>query len=404
MKAYATIAVIMMLSFCLLFNACSLSWTEAIQRGNTISGDFRTSLEVDMKAGILIIPVEIGGKTYRFLFDSAALLTVSPEIRSSLGLKTLSEGYIVDSSGSRNKLDYVDVPLISIGGIEFSDQTAMVADLDLHPVLQCYDLDGIIGTNLMRLCDWTIDYKGKTITLSRGYDLIQPGRDYAEVLFYTDRQFNIRVDLNLGIGKVSNLKLDYGSNGSITIPQGILDVLKDENIVDTVFVESGIIRSGLFGDHVPVSRELSFVDTIYNGEFGSGLTAIKTGNSALIGTGILKNYVVSIDWERQRLLFNKHEEYNKEDTRSFGFKAGLNRNDEMEVQSVILGSEAELNAVLPGMLIKQIDGVYFDRESSICRYIEQDNSSKDSIEIILYDNEREIRKKLFNRPLLKSLP
>ena len=149
--------------------ACTPNWTTAIRYGETIEKPFSETVKTEISNGLIIVPVEIDGKSYRFLFDTGATLSISEEIQQKMAYKEVSKGMLVDSDNNRNKVSYVQVDKILIGKIPFTKQTAFVADFTKNPLIACLNIDGIIGANLMRYCHWTIDYQNTEIVLFKKY-------------------------------------------------------------------------------------------------------------------------------------------------------------------------------------------------------------------------------------------
>lgn len=49
---------------------------------------------MELIKGVIIIPVEINGKTYRFLFDTGAINSISDDLQEELGFNVVSTGII----------------------------------------------------------------------------------------------------------------------------------------------------------------------------------------------------------------------------------------------------------------------------------------------------------------------
>jgi len=374
----------------LLFNQCSNSWKNRIQLGKVMPAKIDETIDVSVEAGIIIVPTEIDGKLYRFLFDTGAMLMISPEIQDLHNYKKISSGRITDSNNNSQIMKYVLVDDLRLGSVEFKKVSAVVADMDKNPVLNCLGVDGIIGSNLMRNCNWRIDIKNESIRMFK--DLKSISLDsFSSVEFKTDRQYNLLIDINFEKAKVSNMKVDYGSNGSLSLPQHLFDKIKESDILERLYVNNGMVRSGLLGQMTPIESEVAYLDSIYGAGFVQYKSAIKSAKKALLGTDVLKDFVVDINWEDQRLYFKAHEEKPHGDTLGFGFSPGLDENDEFYVQSVLSPSKAYERGIRPGMKIIEINGVLVNEEWSICEFINSGFGLGDSMHLSIIDSLGEVK-------------
>lgn len=368
-----------------LFAQCSNSWNKRIQVGKVMPSEIDETIDVSVEAGVIIVPTEIEGKEYRFLFDTGAMLMISPEIQKLHNYKKISSGRITDSNNNSQVMKYVLLDDLRLGSVQFKKVSAIVADMDKNPVLKCLDIDGIIGSNLMRNCNWRIDFEDKTIRMFKNNDNIEID-SFDSVAFKTDRQYNLLIDINFEKAKVSNMKVDYGSNGSLSLPQHLFDKIKDSDILEKLYVNEGQVRSGLLGLPTPIESEVAYLDSIYGAGFVQYKSAIKSAKKALLGTDVLKDFIVDINWEEQRLFFKGHEVQAFGDTLGFGFSPGLDGNEEFYVQTVMKPSGAFDMGIRPGMKITKINDVQVNEEWSMCEFINSGIGLKDSMSVELVDS------------------
>lgn len=348
----------------------------AIQKGDVSQQTFNESLHIDVSNQLCIVPVVIKGKTYRFLFDTGAPFSISDEIQAEFNYKRLHKSWFTDSDKNRSSLDIVRVDSIHIGSIVFTNQTAFIADYKKNVVLKCLNIDGIVGSNLMRHCNWTIDMQNQVLQLSKGEQpLKQDG--VITIPFTTDGQYDINLGIKLGDTELSGVKLDYGSNGSLSLPKSAFQVLKDKEFTSTV-TQSGYIQGGLFGVRTPLQSEMAKVDSLWIEDLCVPSTIIRSNKNGLIGGKILSNYIVYINWDNQTLSFAKQlHEYSFDE--SFGFKLGLT--DKVVVQSVTDHSSAQKQGLKPDMEVVKIDHLNFAETHTLCDYIHYFKQERKSIRV-----------------------
>ena len=367
----------------LILSSCTTHWSKAIRSGSVLNEPFIETIKFEENLGLIIVPVEINGKKYRFLWDTGATSSISDELQHEFQFKVVSQGHYVDTDNNRQAIDYVKVDTLRIGDVMFIDQVAFVENFKANPILKCMNLDGIIGGNLMRYCNWTIDYDKDEMIMSS-----EVSKDIKEnslsIPFKYDNDLDLLVDIRIGRAKISNIIIDYGSNGSVSFPKRILDFLTEKQIITETFVETGTKNSGLIGKPVEVNREYAFTDSLFIGEKVHNDVEVRTGVHALIGKKILSRYVVTIDWDDQKLYFNDYS-VDLDVNETFGFALGV-RGAEIYVQSVTENSDAYLKGLKPEMVVKKLNELDFTKSSTYCDYIDLINS-KPKILYLQYKDE-----------------
>jgi hypothetical protein len=362
-----------------LVNSCTPRHSNILSLGELQNPDFRDTVTTEVRNGLIIVPVVIKGKTYRFLFDSGAPLSISHELQEEFSFKRVSTGKITDSDQNRMKIEYVSLDTIRVGDIPFTNQSAFVADFKANPILGCLELDGILGSNLMRYCNWIIDYESARIVLTSEIDSIY-GEDVLAIPFTPDKQYDIHVDLNIGRARVSDLEVDYGSTGSLLLPAEVFETLKSDGIIEKTFLKVGEKQSGLIGEAVQIKRELAYTDSVELGNIRLDDVLLRSGHKGLIGQDILSRFIVSIDWGRQVLfLENKHK---STDPTTYGFGLWPAKNDQgLVVQNLIKNGPAERAGLELGSLVVQINHLNFSGENGFCDYIRMVDTPTDSLRV-----------------------
>jgi hypothetical protein len=387
MRIFITSRLFLLGSIIFTLQACSPSWSEVIQYGNTSEENFSESIPFTEETGLIILPVTIRGKNYRFILDSGAPTSISHEIQKELSFKKLFNKHIRDSEGHRKKVAYVNIDALELGDISFEKQTAFVGDFTSNPVIECLKIDGIIGSNTMRICNWIINSSERELSFFNS-EIDTTGKNYFSSPFQIDHQYDILVDLRIGRSKVKNIKVDYGSNGSLSLPESAFSKLKEANILSNTHSVTGQSQTGFLGEVRALDYEISYADSIYLGNCLFEDVKIKSKGKGLLGNQLLGDYVVSIDWRNQQLYFEKNPDIIRSSA-TFGFSLGLNRSENyVYVQSVIEESTAYKKGIRPLMKVSQIDSIAFDNEDSYCNYVNWMNYNPDSILLVVDDNKR----------------
>jgi hypothetical protein len=373
----------------LLISGCTVQWTKAIKYGAIDTSIFTETVQTEVRNGFHILPVVIRGKSYRFLLDTAAPLSISKALQGELEFKVVSSGHIVDVNQNRKKVDYVAIDSLLIGVVTFIGQTAFVGDFQSNPLIKCLDIDGIVGSNLMRHCNWTIDYLQESISLTNQVDLEALG-NYSSVPFNSDQQYNMLLDVGFGAVKVSNLTIDYGYNGSVSLPANVFDAMKDQDVLGDVFLEEGLSQSGITGVPVGLKKKIAKVDSVGIGYSILEDVEVNSGGSGLIGARVLSHFIVTIDWNTSKLYFEPSTSLLAKE--QFGFRAGYHESDGIYVQSITEGSSAFKSGMLTNMQVIKVDSLDFGSGLGFCDYVEYMDQVESEIQLDLLDLEGNIKR------------
>lgn len=363
-----------------LIIGCSTHWTQAIQSGEVAEKQFSETIDIVIHKGLILVPVRIEGKEYRFLIDTGAPFSISNQLQNDHNFKVVSKGNIVDSDHNRKKVNWSRVDNISIGKVSFMNQTAFIGDFEANPVLKCLGIDGIIGSNLMRHCNWTIDQQHNELTFYNGTSEPLP-EDHVIIPFKTDYQYNIFTDLKIGQAVVSNVLVDYGSNGSIFLSEDIFTTLKSRNIIGETIIEKGSQQSGIVGKTVDLNQEITYSDAVSIDGKNFKKVMLRTGKTVSIGNSFLSRFRVTIDWKNKNLYLVETGKL-QEPPHLTGLKLGYSDELGIYVQSVVEHSNAFDKGVRPNMKVMKLDELDFEGSHDFCDYVNHEFGDTISIELI----------------------
>lgn len=385
----------------LLHNGCSLKLKKALQRGEVTSAQFDETVGVEVMMGLIIVPVTIKGTTYRFLLDTGAPFSISEQLQSELNYDVISTGNIIDTEHNRKKVEHVELDSIFIGSIPFTNQTAFVLGFQSNPILKCMNVDGIVGSNLMRFCNWKIDFDQEEVSLSN-----IPGLYFSDsaaiVPFSTNIQYNILVDMEIGEATIHDMTIDYGSNGSLSVPLKDFYTLKENSIVENVFIETGVSQKGILGEVHKLKKEIAYIDTLKSSRLAISDVELGSGNSKLVGCRIFSRYVVVIDWENQNLHFTEVDSTENQNL-TFGFRMGYSEEKNIYVQSVIENSPAYEYGIYPNMQLMKLDSLDFSTDPDFCKLLRYYENVGNTIALELKDTLGVVKKIRIGKADLNSI-
>src|SRR5699024_1006194 len=114
----------------------------------------------------IFVPVEINGKTYRFLFDTGSQTTVvSTAIAKDNRIKKIGKLRVTDSQETKSKLIASKLKELRFGDAIFKNVGVVVHDFKAHDAFECLPIDGIIGMNILKHYQWKLDFSTNTLAL-----------------------------------------------------------------------------------------------------------------------------------------------------------------------------------------------------------------------------------------------
>lgn len=260
-----------------------------------------TIIPFEYHQGLIIIQVEIGGKSYPFLLDSGVSYSIlSPDMAESLKLRTLGKDEIEDTYRRRREVKMSLGPALRIGNMSFSPEPVRLVDVSHSFGLHDLRIVGIIGANTMRRAYWQIDFARRRIYLFNNEALL-PDQGQAQVLSLELGRVNQPyIDLMVGTQRIDDVLVDLGYNGDLELPMSEMVELERQGRLSGIKMRDSAY--GILGDN-QADSVLVAVDSDF--DFGGRqLRAVIKGRERAtpkIGTGLLQQFLLTFDWHRRRL-------------------------------------------------------------------------------------------------------
>lgn len=347
---------IQLLFLILAVSACGITYkSDALFRKSKVStSSFEVKIPYENKARLIIIPVTINGKTYRMLFDTGATISVvSREVAEELGLKKRSSTKVTDSRNTKRKTERTLIKELSIGTVSFENITAVIIDWPENSSIECITGDGIIGNNLIRHCNWVVDYQNKTLTAT-DKELKLDGISYTNMKYGDKRPY---LQLELDSFTIDNVLLDLGSSGSLDLSLREYEKYPSikKNYKHFHLLEN--LSQGMFGNKLDTSTEF-FTDSLYLA--GEALyrpnVEIEKKKGSKIGNKILSNYQMYLDYTNERIGFKPYPNQSTP-VGFFNMIPNMAPNGQLYVGGILLEGQAYDHGIQFGDTISSINGV-----------------------------------------------
>ena len=358
-----------------------------MSKGEIERQEFFSEIPFDDEMGLIIIKATISSKEFDFIFDTGAPNVISKELAQELNIKPYVSVKTSDSQGIKEELDYVLLPKVTVGCVDFLNTGAAVADLKRSSVIGCLNVDGIIGANLMQKAIWQIDYKNKLIIVSNTMDSFEI--ENGERIPFSQKVTGTPVtDINVNGTLVKNVTIDTGSNGGFSLSVKTYREAKDS--LTPVAIGVGTTTSGIYG--------IGEVDTNYYTTFPfvsigklkleNQLVDFNKGKSLTLGNSFFENYVTTYNWPEKEMILTDNQEHDNSSFDSFGFSYFFN-DGKLLVSLLIEDSEADLKGIKRGDQILSLNGIDYSEmnQEKWCEILHTNELRKgQSIDITLLRN------------------
>ncbi len=338
-----------MIGILFYLNKDSIMANYLIKAGNVEQKEFKKEIPFVSSDEFILIKVEIEGKQYNFILDTGALNVVSEELAKELDIETISKSNGISSTGKPNEIKLAKLPNVKIGGIDFNNTATAI--IDFKKQFPCLKIDGLIGSNLMKLAVWEVNNENKKIIITNSIDKTNV-KEYQKIInFTTNVQANPFFELNFGNQKIKTL-MDFGHNTNINIQEKFLRNISRKNIEKEIKFR-GNSSIGIFKDNIDTVSIVTHVKvkelSIENLKFENKIVSFTKGDSK-IGTSFFKNYNYIIDWSSKKIYLK--EVNNKENDKyiSYGF-GRIYENNRVIISEILQNSEADSKLKLGDQII-----------------------------------------------------
>lgn len=290
---------------CLLLLITSCAGSKIIQlatQGNLSTANFNEEIPFFYFGKYIYINVTINNQAYPFLLDTGWEIThIDQELLKEVDFSPLQQYQTEGSSFEKTKLQYGTLnSTLSIGTIDFDQIGVGIQELSF--ITSCFPdkrkIYGIIGTNVLRKAFWQIDYKKQVLRYSNSIENFPPKSTALELQMIPRNTTNwglnkIPVNIN---GVTDNFVFDTGSYGSFSANPIFLErIERTETTLEEKKTPKSTIRK--------FAIKQLLVDSI---EFSDQVLQIEEGINLLIGNDFLEDFIVTIDWQSNKLYLMKN--------------------------------------------------------------------------------------------------
>ncbi len=355
-----------------------------VNKGGTSQKKYFTTIPYKEVKTKVIIQCFINNKPYNFIVDTGAITTISPALYKELNLKALPKINLSDQSGKLDSLPLVSLNNIKLGDITFNDIPTVVAK-DFH-LLDCFKVDGLIGSNLLRNSIVQFSSQTKLLTITDSPKSLSLKGNYATKMRTDKTQSNPVIAIKVNNDELEltdHLLFDSGMDSFYDLSyKSFKELLADKNLLKVEAQATGSYSFGLNGlSDEEESYRLFVPELVINGYTFKNVTTVTThGGSSRIGADLFKYGTVTLDYINKKFYF---EPFEKEATnlaeKSWPF---IPTAKDGKIVVGLVWDKAWAGKINQNDIVVSFDGKTYEN-ADVCDVMTSDNSSKNTKAILI---------------------
>ncbi|MCE9524018.1 MAG: aspartyl protease family protein, partial [Alphaproteobacteria bacterium] len=308
----------------------------------------------------IYVDAKLNGRVFPLLVDTGAANVITPTVTRALGLPSAGDARVRGAGEETERVAFTRVSVLSLGGVRLRNQLFSIVPLEKLRDIEGVPFHGLIGYELFKRFVVRIDYDLKTLTLFDAKTWEPDGTGIAVPFVFNGTVPEVEGSID---GIAASFDIDTGSRASVGL--------------NSPFVQKHALRAALrpsidavtgWGLGGPTRGTVARAKRLMLGKFAVDDVVVdmsvqrlgatgQTSPAGNIGSGLLKRYVVTFDYAKQRIFLAPHartavrEGYDRSGLWINGDRKGF------RVDAVVAGSPAALAGMRDGDIIVGVDGV-----------------------------------------------
>ena len=334
----------------------------SLNQGGTNQKDYYSQISYEKIIGKIIVSVTIKKKQYRFILDTGAPNGISKSLYNELKPQTLSRKPVIDQSGASDSMLIVSMDSISIGGIVFNNiPTMVIENSNILDFLDCFNTDGLIGSNMLRNSIVRFSSMDKTITLTDNKKKLLLNKTQSSELLLSRSQSNPYIWVKHKNKKKAREQIlfDSGMGDFYSLSLNHFQFFHGKNIIRLNSQGFGSNTLGLHGvAKDTIQYRVSVPEMVINGASFRNLSFQTTSdNDSRIGAKLLDYGVVTVDYKNKKFYFEPFSIITNLDDKHFPISPTFI--DEKLVVGIVWGKNYQ-NQITVGSSIIEINNENFE--------------------------------------------
>ena len=255
----------------------------------------------------IIIPVEIQGETYRFILDTGAPNLISNRLFKKLGGKAARTLNVSDANGQSSRMNVAVIQEFKLGQAAFRDIPALVNLDDENIVFRCFEVDGLIGSNMLSTSVVQFNLPKKTVIVTDQRKRLSLDKAVKSKLELVGKQKSPYVWIELmgeNTGR-ERLLLDTGAADLYDLGKNHYRIFRQEPIFQEHGRSKGTSSIGLFGAGQESEHFRLFLPTLKFGGLPFREVVLETSDddNSRLGATILNFGILTLDYKKKRFYY-----------------------------------------------------------------------------------------------------
>lgn len=276
---------------------------------NNGSGNLKTfcdTIPFQYINGKMVVSVQINNLSKRFIFDTGAPLLISDDLQQEMKNKVTGKVSVEDVAGNVVKEQTILIRSFKLGNIPFENSKATVYQKQKTGLLKCFDIDGIIGSSILKNSIVHIDLGKRLMVITDRIENIPLTNPFQTKMKLDDSKRPF-INIDIGQGTTVNALFDSGSDKFFLLSMDGYQEIKKASAVSILNEGFGSISSGLYG-----AGEAAKVYRVLINQLNFGKTSIKNvittaselKNKNAIGMGLAEFGSITLDYIHKTFYFS----------------------------------------------------------------------------------------------------
>ena len=340
---------------------------------------FQDTIPFRNDLGLIIIPITFNGEVKEFAFDTGAEHSVAYGWAKETLKSTRKTLRISSSSGLKSRMRFYESGLIELGSRKIRNHRILGANR--NEIFTCYNIDGVLGVDIIEALNWTIDYEKKILIMYPANHTPEKVKNMHALDFdYNGSRPYVYLNRK---GSKFRFLLDTGAGGSSNISTRNynltnLNELPQIKVFTGSFDVNGILTSTnptIFQFPISESEKVSLSPIMY----------YNTSKSSKIGNRLWKGRELFINLKSEKLYVDSAEINQKYSSYACSV---MYIKGKMRIMSILEGSEIWNMGLRQGDEVKSYNGKVYTDFCSLDSYHRSIVSEGKSFEIELMNGKK----------------
>ncbi len=303
---------IYILIFCFFsLTPCVAQTSINLNQGEIEQKKYSEIIKYEKIKGKLLVDVVINNKKHKFLFDTGAPFAISQKLFRELELAETGSVLVEDNSGMAKQLSLFSISKLQLGSLIFLNTPGIVLQESTSTMLDCFGIEGIIGSNMLRNSAIQFNDTSNEIIITNNVKNLNLRKIAYQKLELSEIQSSpyFKIEILKADKKIfEKILFDSGDDGFYEMSTKSLDFLNAESNIINILAESK--GSLVWGIHGFNKNETQFVVSLPQIEIGGysfeNVIATTNSNESKIGSEILTLGKVTLDYNKKRFYFEPY--------------------------------------------------------------------------------------------------